>query len=104
MVHGTVTSTGQPGRVGFARVGRMLVRESMAEIAKRARCGSGQHASYREKLHEHGFAILEPDPDDPLQLDGIMMSLGTPVQYKFGTKLSIEPQPESTNSQFSNRG
>jgi len=82
----------------------MDVREPMAEIAKRARCGPGEHASFPDKLHDHGFAILAPDPAQPLHLDEIMAALGTPVEYQFGTKLSIEPQPDSTNSQFSNRG
>jgi alpha-ketoglutarate-dependent taurine dioxygenase len=73
----------------------------MAEIAKLARCGQ---ATFREKLDEHGFAILEPDLDQPLQLDDIMATLGTPVEYQFGTKLAIEPQRDANNSQFSNRG
>jgi L-tyrosine isonitrile desaturase/decarboxylase len=80
------------------------LHQYMTEIAKRARCSPEQSASYLEKLEENGFSILESDREHPLRLDEIMATLGTPVEYQFGTKLSIEPIPGSKNSQFSSRG
>lgn len=72
-----------------------------SDIAEKARCGV---SDYRDKLGEHGFAILEPEYGHPAHLDEIMSALGTPVEYQFGAKLAIEPRADATNSQFSNRG
>lgn len=78
--------------------------EYMTEAAKRARCTPKQRKDHRQALADYGFAILDPDQDQPPRLDEIMAPLGTPVEYQFGTKLVIEALRDTNNSQFSNRG
>lgn len=76
----------------------------MADIAQLARCASEDDAQLQEKLREFGFVILPPVDGMPRRLDEIMAGLGEPVEYKFGSKLTIKPEEGTDNSQFSTRG
>lgn len=76
----------------------------MEEIAQRSICAPGQHWELREKLDDCGFVILEPGGPDERALDEIMPELGKPVEYGFGTKLTLEPQEASDNLQFTTSG
>ena len=76
----------------------------MTDIARGARCRSAADDDFYEKLRVFGFAILPASESAPHQLDEIMATLGEPVEYKFGSKLTIKPQAGTENSQFSTRG
>lgn len=76
----------------------------MDDIARYAKCFPTQRHEFREKLDRCGFVILEPHCAENLMLDDIMVELGEPVQYQYGTKLAIEPQDGTSNLQFSTRG
>ncbi|MFF3419724.1 TauD/TfdA family dioxygenase [Streptomyces sp. NPDC002698] len=83
----------------------MIKSLDMQDIARHAVCPPGQHHLFREKLDEHGFAVLQPgEAGDPaLDLDAVMAQLGEPVTYGFGTKLALQPQEGSGNLQFTTR-
>ncbi|MEV6428002.1 TauD/TfdA family dioxygenase [Nocardia sp. NPDC051463] len=85
---------------------RMAMMNSlhMDDIALRAKCAAGQRNKIQEKLDDAGFVIVEAGDEGELVLDEIMSGLGEPVEYNYGTKLSIEPQEDSGNVQFSTRG
>lgn len=58
-----------------------------------------------ESLNKIGFAIIKPDSDEHgIQLEDVMLPLGDPVEYGFGTKLTLEPQESSDNLQFTTEG
>jgi alpha-ketoglutarate-dependent taurine dioxygenase len=76
----------------------------LTEIVAQARCAHDDGDAYREKLAEHGLVIIDPPPAGELDLDGLMGALGPLVEYQFGSKLTIKPEPEAGNSQLSNRG
>ncbi|MEU7582059.1 TauD/TfdA family dioxygenase [Streptomyces sp. NPDC041068] len=76
----------------------------MADIARRAVCTSKDPGELRDRLDECGFVVLTPDSLGGRTFDEIMLGLGDPVEYHFGTKLTLEPQQDSGNVQFTTRG
>ncbi|MFB7874089.1 TauD/TfdA family dioxygenase [Nocardia sp. NPDC056064] len=82
----------------------MSVALHMEEIALRARCLSAETREIRNRLDDCGFAIIEPNGPAELVLDDIMLPLGEPVEYGFGTKLALEPRAGEQNLQFTERG
>lgn len=60
----------------------------------------------KESLNQFGFAIIKPSGSDEhgVQLEDVMLPLGDPVEYGFGTKLTLEPKESSDNLQFTTRG
>lgn len=62
---------------------------------------SNWRGGLEEAVNKFGFAIIEPGFDDHgIQLEDVMLPLGEPVEYGFGTKLTLEPQESSDNLQF----
>lgn len=76
----------------------------MVDIARRAVCTSKNRQELLDRLAECGFVILGPDCLNGQTLDEIMLGLGKPVEYNFGTKLTLEPHEDSGNVQFTTRG
>jgi alpha-ketoglutarate-dependent taurine dioxygenase len=76
----------------------------LTEIVAQARCGHDEGDVYRDKLAEHGLVVIDPPPTGDLDIDALMAGLGNVVEYQFGSKLTIKPEPDAGNSQLSNRG
>ncbi|MEV5975399.1 TauD/TfdA family dioxygenase [Streptomyces sp. NPDC052114] len=76
----------------------------MTDIARRAVCVSKDHREFLDRLDDCGFVVLGPDVMDGRTLDELMAGLGRPVEYHFGTKLTLEPHEDSDNVQFTTRG
>lgn len=75
----------------------------MTDVARDAWCRTTDVAQVHAVLREHGFVILPADGPRH-SLEDLMATLGEPVEYKFGKRLTIAPEQESRNSQFSHRG
>ncbi|WP_329182088.1 TauD/TfdA family dioxygenase (plasmid) [Streptomyces decoyicus] len=76
----------------------------MEDIAQHAWCTPDQRHEFRDRLEDCGFVVLDPGDADDLVLDDIMRGLGEPVEYHFGTKLTLAPDEGAENVQFTTRG
>lgn len=79
----------------------------MQGIAEQVTFSASNWRSGLEKsLDKFGFAIIEPSGsgEQGIQLEDVMLPLGDPVEYGFGTKLTLEPQESSDNLQFTTSG
>lgn len=79
----------------------------MQEVAEQVSfSASNWRGELQERLDKFGFVIIEPADTDEhrVQLEDVMLTLGDPVEYGFGTKLALEPKENSDNLQFTTRG
>ncbi|MFF5037384.1 TauD/TfdA dioxygenase family protein [Nocardia salmonicida] len=79
----------------------------MQEIAEQVTVSaSNWRGEIQDRLKRFGIAIIEPidTSEHSIQLEDVMLPLGSPVEYGFGTTLALEPQEGSDNLQFTTKG